>query len=530
MRFFFTVFILALLAATAWAQTAADGPAAPSGRPARPVVTVNIHGDEVEYDQTTGTLTVTGHAQVSAATDRPGAPTVALTASGLEGNLQTGRIVASDGVKLLSQQFAMRGERVDLNFAADEFAVEQGAVQVDVPVPGGPGRVLRGFFFGEKVGRSAGVVYVIHGRITTCDRARPHYSIGSNKITFDTRTRVLTFYGAVLQLQGLRWKLPWRYSQRLGVTGTSKRWHPALPGYSSYDGLYTNVTRTLSRPESDWAVNAMVRLGTRLRLPATLSAERETSGGAFTAELTRRENVIWDLRNRSRIDRLPEVSYTRHLDADSDGLPRLDLKAFAGRVHERVDGLPRIDKGRAGLQLDYTPYPQRRESRQGWWWATSARQTLYTSGDQLSDLALEAGVGWKMGEALALSVSDTRHFSSGSSPFFFDRVWLEDELVGTLSTDPARKWSLGATGRWDLEGGGLRDYTFQINRRMHCLTWNVSYSYGADMVSVGLDLNGLTGGTPPPQTVPLVSPDDVPPLPPMVPGIGPTNAPFSFTQ
>ena len=65
---------------------------------------------------------------------------------------------------------------------------------------------------------------------------------------------------------------------------------------------------------------------------------------------------------------------------------------------------------------------------------------------------------------------------------------------------------------------------------MHCLTWNVSYNYGADMVSLGLDLNGLTGGTPPPQSTPLVSPDEVPPLPPMVPGTGLKNSPFNLKQ
>ena len=529
-RFLFAIFIFALVAPTTWAQTVNGGPAAPSGVPPRPVVTVNIHGDEVEYDQTTGSLSVSGHARISAATDRPGAPTVALTASGLEGNLQTGRIVASEGVKLLSQQFALRGDRVDLNFVADEFTMEQGAVQVDVPLPGAPGRVLRGFFFGDKVGQSGGVLYVIHGRITTCDRVQPHYSIGSNKVTFDTRTHLLTVYGGVLRLHGLRWKLPWRYSTRLGVKSTGKGWHPAFPGYSSYDGLYTTVTRTLSARESDWTVDAMVRVGTRFRLPATLTAKRETSAGTFTADLTRREDVVWDLRRRSRIDRLPEVSYARHLDDDGAGLSRLDLTAFGGHVREHVDGLPCIDQSRVGVQLDYTPYPQRHQSRQGWWWAASARQTLYTSGEQLSDLALEAGAGWKLGEALALSVSDRRHFPSGTSPFAFDRVWVEDELIGTLDTNPLRTWSLSATGRWDLEEEGLRDYTLQINRRMHCLTWNMSYSFGAQMVSVGLDLNGLTGGTPPPQAAPLVSPDEVPPLPPMVPGVGPTNSPFRFTQ
>ena len=271
----------------------------------------------------------------------------------------------------------------------------------------------------------------------------------------------------------------------------------------------------------------MVRVGTRWRFPAALTAERETTAGDFTAELTRREDVVWDRRSRSRLDRLPEVSYVRHLDDDGDGLPRLELMAFGGHLREHPEGQSRIDQSRVGVQLDYTPYPQQHQSRQGWWWAASARQTLYSTGDQLSDLAFEAGVGWTLGKALSMSVSDRRHFPGGSSPFFFDRVWVEDELVGTLNTNPSRQWSLNATGLWDLEGDGLRDYTIQLNRRLHCLTWNIAYRYGADMVSVGLDLNGITGGTPPPHTAPLVSPDEVPPLPSMVPGVGPGNSPFS---
>lgn len=493
------------------------------------VLSVEVHGDHVELDDDNKTLAVTGNVTITVATDKPGYPTVSLAADQLEGDLKAGRMVATHGVKLRSQQLGLRGERVDLDFKNGTFTLDRGAMEVAVPSVQAPGKIVRGFFFGNQMGREGRVMYVIEGRITTCDRAKPHYTIGSKKVTFDTATGALDVYGGRLQLYNFRLNIPGHFHGTLGGGGGDGSLALPLPRYSSFDGLYTDLRRDLTKPDADWSLYGILRVGTKLRFPAALVTEHKTEDSTTRIAATRQEEVVFNLRERSRISRLPEVSYVKDLISTSAGLPRLQFLAFGGHIREHVDNLPVISATRAGVALDYTPYPWQRRNRRGVWWAAGARQTFYDTGDQLSDVALELGTGWHFTDTLSASVSEIHHFTSGESPFFFDNVWVEDELVGTLDTALARNWRFRGTGRWDLDRGELRDYTLMFSRRMHCLTWNLGYSFGAELFSVGLDINGVTGGTAPPDTAPLVSPDEVPPLPAPVPGDATASpSPFQF--
>lgn len=530
-RFSHTLSILMLLALAPLARAFAAPAVAPAPAGPPPVLTVEVHGDHVELDDEQKTLAVHGNVTITAATDRPGYPTVSLAAEQLEGDLKSGRLIATQGVKLRSQQLSLVGRRVDLDFKNDAFTLDQGAMEVDLPSPQSAGRILRGFFFGNSIGRDGSVLYVIHGRLTTCDRANPHYFIGSNKVSFDTATGRLDVYGGTLQLYGVKLRLPGHYHHIFAPSVGPVPLKVPLPGYSSFDGLYTDLPHEFLSPESNWRVTGTLRVGTEMQFPASLVAAHGDEDSIFTLRATRLEEVVWNLRDRSRIFRLPEVSYVRELQPTSSGLPRLEFTAFADYIHEHVqtrDDVPMIAAARAGVVLDYTPYPWQRRNRRGVWWAASGRQTVYNTGEALSDLAVELGTGWYFGENLSASLSETHHFTSGSTPFFFDKVWVQDELVGTLGTRLATNWRLDATGRWDLSAGELRDYDVMLSHRVHCLTWKAGYSLGADMFTLGLDLNGITGGTPPPVTNPLVAPGEVPPLPAPVPGNAATTPSFQI--
>ena len=481
-------------------------------------MTIEVHGDNVELDDEHKTMAVHGHVTVTAATDRPGYPTASLVAEEVEGDLRAGRLVATKGVKLRSQQLALRGQRADIDLKQDEFTLDQGGMQVDVESPRAAGRLLRGFFFGDKMGRQGRVLYVIHGSLTTCDRAHPHYSIGASKITYDTATDTLDVYRGRLQLQQFDLQLPGHISHRLGGAVADNSLGLPLPGYSSFDGLYGDFIHSFGGPEAPWQFLGTLRVGTELQFPYSLVATHAHEEDVFTARLTRFEQVVWNLRERSRLSRLPDLTYVHHLQPNSAGLPRLEFTAFAGYLHEHVEDGPLIEASRGGLELDYTPFPWQRRNRRGVWWAATGRQTFYDTGQQLRNLQVELGTGWIFSDRFSASLSGMHQFTSGESPFFFDRPWVEDELDGTLEAGLTADWRLNLTGRWDLDRSQLRDYTVKLSRRVHCLTWNIGYNYGAELFTVGLDLNGMTGNTVPPVATPLVAPDEVPPLPQMIPG------------
>lgn len=484
----------------------------------KPVLTITIRGDRVEYDHESQSLAVQGNVAITGCSDAPGLPTVALAAQQLEANLTTGHMVASDGVRLLTQQMAIKSEHVEFNFRKDEFTVKQGVVAVEADSVKYPGQTVRGFFFGNQISRREGILYVIEGRITTCDRARPHYSLGVQQLTFDTSTGMLTISKGRLRVHGLSLSIPGRYRTQIGGEGPTSTLKTRIPGYSSYDGLYLPYALELSDPGDSWQITGSARVGTKLRLPFDLTAERERERDTLIATLSRRQEATWDFNRRARLDRLPEVSYLRHLRAPDLTGPQLDATISLGHYRERTDLLPAVHDERLQLGLDYSPQPNQRRARRGNWWAAGLQQNFYGDGSQLRDLQIEAGGGRALGSHASLALWWVHHFASGDSPFAFDEVYARDELYALGETALVKNFSLRAQGRYDLDTTRLRDYSIRLSHRQHCLTWHLEYNYARSQVLIGLDLNGLTGGTAPFTSQPLIDPADMPELPPCVPG------------
>lgn len=491
----------------------------------RPVITITVSGDTVEYDQDQSTVAVRGNVTATAQTDRPGAPTVSLAAEQLEGDLRSGLVIAQQGVRLRSQQIALRGEAVRLNFRTDEFTLHNGAASVEMESEAFPGRVVRGFFFGDEISGKANLIYVINARITTCDREHPHYTIGARRLRYDDTTGVLTISRGQLQLYGLKLELPGTYSTRPGSGPSGGGLGLPVPAYSSYNGLYFPFYHSFLSEESDWKLTGALAIGTKLQFPGALILERATEEDNFRVAVTRREDVTWDLNRRSRISRLPEISYWRGFNPTLEGVARLQGTVFGGWISERAPGFERTSNSRVGVLLSYSGTPRQRQDRRGSWWATEVDQTFYDDGERLRDVRLEAGYGAQLTDRTRAALWGIHHFTSGSSPFLFDDVFVEDELLGSVSTWLGRRWGVDLYGRYDVDREELRDYSVKLSRRSHCLTWSLQYDRAGQSIGIGLDINGLTGNTEPADTQPLVAPEEVPPLPAMVPGAEPGEKP-----
>lgn len=504
-------FILTLITAVAGAQE-------------RPRVIINVRGDVVEYDRELNSIAVQGQVQITARTDAPGYPSVSMTAEQVEGDLQSGLLVAHGGIKLLSQQFALRGEQVQINVKTDEFVMENGAASAEMPSVQYPGSVVRGYFMGDRICREAEVIIIVEGRVTTCDRRDPHYSIGARKIIFNTETGMLTLDRANLSLYGVRLTIPGRYTFPVIGDGSSDGFTMPLPQYSSYDGLYFRFERQLTWPGSPWAASAFVNIGTGLKFPAGVQLTNAGENDVFALNLTYREQRYFDFTRYSRINRLPELTYVHHLLPESRQSPQLDLEAFAGHIYERFEDEPTTEASRAGVALRYSPQPQNRRLGTGTWWGADLEQTFYDTGDHLTNLRLEAGIGGEISDRLDGSLRLVHNEHSGRSPFLFDDIFVDTYADATLDMQVDENNRVGVLGRYDFEENEFRDYGLRLAHRSHCLTWKLQYNIRRQEVQVGLDINGLTGGTRPPDTEPLVRPEEVPPLPESVSAPAPAPA------
>ncbi|MCE5241523.1 hypothetical protein LLH23_23910 [bacterium] len=517
MRFLILLITMCLLSAATYAE---DQPA--TAPPTR--VIIKVHGERVEYDGEMRTVAVQGQVQITAQSDRPGAPTLAMTADEVEGDLANGILVAHGGIKLLSQQGALKGDSVRINVKTDQFVMENGAAEIRSESKQYPGNTVRGYLLGDRVCREGEIIFVIEGRVTTCDRARPHYSIGARKLTYNLTKQELRIERGHLTLYGNRLVMPADLTLPMGESARGDLIIP-LPQYSSYDGLYVSPSKHMEWEGNPWVFDAYVHVGTTLRFPAGLTISNEGDQGLFTASLVRRQQEVWDFDQRSRVDYLPELRYLHHLQPTTTDTSPLDAEIFAGYLAEYHEHETTREASRAGLALHYSPMPERRQKHDGWWAATDLYQTFYSTGDHLTDWRLEAGVGRRLSERVAGALWTVHHESTGESPFYFDDVYSDNEGFGSLDLQLDRLNRLELYGHYDFDRSEIRDYSVKISHRVHCLTWSLQYSYAHQAVTVGVDLNGLTGGTRPVDSTPLVRLEEMPPLPEPVPDPGPETTP-----
>jgi hypothetical protein len=188
-------------------------------------------------------------------------------------------------------------------------------------------------------------------------------------------------------------------------------------------------------------------------------------------------------------------------------------------IQERdYDGVG-VDSLKGEVAALYVPWVLPRRTHRGAWLALGARQSLYEGGQQLRDLSVEAGFGRRFAELTQASVWYVHHETAGDTPFQFDDIHAADELYGNLRLGLGAQWYVQADGRLDLDDSHLRELKVGLHKRIHCLTWGLNYDQTRGEFGLELNLNGLTGDTPPYQAKPLVGTDEVPPLPDMVPAL-----------
>jgi hypothetical protein len=90
-----------------------------------------------------------------------------------------------------------------------------------------------------------------------------------------------------------------------------------------------------------------------------------------------------------------------------------------------------------------------------------------------------------------------------------DDVDIERELYGTFAWRLSDTWSIFADGNYDLDRESLRDYRIALSKRTDYLTYTVDYDFTDQDIGFGVAINGLTGGTDPPDTDPVVTEEEI---------------------
>ena len=334
--------------------------------------------------------------------------------------LRSGRIEAHNGIVMDLEGGILTGEYLEVNPETGEFCLTQARSAANLTAGSADGRPVRGYAFGEEIVGNRELVYIIDGKMTTCDRPRPHYALRAKRIEYRPAQQRVKVKGAAVYLYGTKIPLIPSFSLRLAAEGREAVDVLPMPGYSSRDELYLPYRFHLSHPDSPWRSDLNLRVTQKRGLRAVYANQYTSRRWQAAGYVSQTEDVHDDVGHWLTLDRRPELTVTRFAASpdQKDGW-RASL-SLASIIEEQVANTTttgaqvREQRAAASVRRDWHT-DQRRQGR-GLWYSLSARQALYSSGDDYHDLALSVGAGGALGSNMTGALTLTRHLTGGRTP------------------------------------------------------------------------------------------------------------------
>jgi hypothetical protein len=457
-------------------------------------ITISLDAEDIEYSDPDSSALLTGNVRLKA-TDLPGKiPEVEMTTDRLEVSLDTGDVRAPVGATFEMPQVWITGQDLHYNIRSQQLGAVDARSRVRVPLGR---RELTVYGQSDRVEASDEDVQFHKASISTCDREHPHYALRARRVRVKVDTEELFVYGGSIYLYGVEVPLVGKFSTKISRVGADRRLMkiPML-GYSAREGVYIPFEKGFSAPGDPIRATADLKLTQRHLIAGTLLAERSRPGLRAWVTAARRVEMEDDITHRLVYDALPELGMEVSAQQGASTLSA----AFRGGHYrdEDVRTGQRAHEGAATLGLNWDWERQDDLGRPRLWAGAGARGSLYTSGDSYRTVDLRLGAATALWPGARGQLELLHHIIGGQTPFEFDDVDLRTEAAVALQTPLAGPWAVGLTGRYDIDRGSLRDYTVDLQRQAHCLTWHLRYRKVGSRIGIGVDLTDLIDEEPGP--------------------------------
>ncbi len=469
--------------------------AAPHGVP----VIIEVSADDVRFARDEGKAYARGHVMVIIRRRDDPSQWVKLQAADVTSDLRTGAFEAARGVRMETEMGVFAGAAVRYDPRDGRILMERGCAAAPLSGPGGVGQG-RAYFCGAELGRRGHVIYVFRGRLTTCDRAHPHWSVTAREITYDTRKGDLKIRGGKLHLYGLTIPLISPLTIPVKPRKGGKRRFFTNVGYSSRDGIYFPHYFVLSGAEKNTQLTTSFRVSMKRGWVGNITAYHPSPRHEWHLTYARKEGRYDNLDDYVALDRAPELSFTNHFitrDSEQANTDYFALTLSGGYFREVDDDGHKHTAGRFQVRLQRDFHTDQRAKLDGHWYGWAGWWNKYHTGDDYGVLRVYYGRGRRLSDRLAAALTGTYHVFGGHHPLLLDNPDIRTELTPEIDWDITDKWRLRFSARYDVNLGTFRDYSIQLDRQVHCLTWYVRYRDLGNSIVVGLNLSGLTGGTRP---------------------------------
>lgn len=327
------------------------------------------------------------------------------------------------------------------------------------------------------------------GKVTTCDKAHPHYKLTVKRIEV-VPGRLVTLDGLSGRIYGLRLPTLPKYRYRLG-DGVGEKL-PFKVYINSADGVYAGFN--YSRPISGSTNRRPVMLAGAIGLSAKetwrgrLLLLKSWERGEARIGVARKDTVSDELAKRLFLDVLPELGIGWAYKMARHGFS-LYGDISAGRYTERH--VKRVSSPRMNIQLGLRN-AIREDEHWRWSFDLLLRYAHYKS-DELKLARLKTGVRGRIGHRVDGSIMLVHHIQSGRTPFEFDDVDIGTELrVSGHAWLVRDRWKLIYDLRCDASQWKMRDWSVGLVYRAHCVEWGLVYELARREVRLVVDLVGVT--------------------------------------
>lgn len=459
------------------------------------MATITTRADDVQlaYDQ--HRVSLRGNAELIAESVEDPSLRVVIRAELIEGDFATGHFEALGNVELITTEASLRGDSLVFDARTSEYQLTRTSLMLTH-------ERAYGYAYGREVNHREGRIHIEHGLITTCDHLPPHYAIEARRLHYDLDSGEVVAQDGAVRIYGLR--IPLFTSVHFNVSDEPSIADP-IPQvrYQNRDGAALRWGLPYESPDGLVSCRGEVLLTMRRGVRGNVDIYGPAGGMTGHIRASYKEDVRADVDEWATIDRRPEFVLEQAWDTDRFGGTRLHAELSAGSFKEYArfdeDGLetrPTVRDRRAMVSLRLASDEAARRRGVGNWWWVGGREQVYDEGGDYS--ALEAGLGYgtELTDWLTGSLTYSYRYARGESPFEFDDVDIEQELAGRARFKLDRNWGLGLTGRYDLKANQMRDYQLELDRAVHCLTWQLKYRDLSESISLGVAINGVFGDAP----------------------------------
>ncbi len=333
-------------------------------------------------------------------------------------------------------------------------------------------------------------VTIEQGQITTCSFDHPHYEIAVGHGVF-VEEQVLRLRGTRLTLLGIRAPAPGNLTLDL-----RPHWLPVegltIPGYSSLDGLFVESHLSFPAPDNQTR-RGVLRLTTQRSFRGHLENIWRLPWGDLSLlagvreDLTDRAVATHELEatlTRQTVDRAPEL----RIEPRPSRLGALILTTSVAAGHYRERDLAEDERLSGTAQLEHTPVALGGFSLTP---LVAARGNAYGDGDSLLQTVPGVVLDFPRLGGVTLRLAYFGRHQTGTSPFLFDQIQIEKELMAQGRIDIARAYAVEFLIRLDTETGLIPDYQLAVLRTLDCLEYGLRYRHFRDEFSLVVRLVGF---------------------------------------